>query len=168
MRALLRTGLVLLAIAALLGTPVAVQAETEAEDTLTLTMYPRVSHEKILGLVIPWGTPETVTVSNYRIADLRGDGRDHILLETGSGLTRLSFDDVRRIEFVSYPRLHEMNERMQSATYTVRANVHLADGTRIENAILNAHWGTVEGDTELGPFFLSNPLTVASLTFDAH
>lgn len=168
MRALLRTSIAVLTLVALVGVPFAGQAETQTEDTLTMTIYPKVSHEKFLGLVIPWGTPETVTVHNYRIADLRGDTRDHVLLETAAGVTRLSFDDIRQIDFVSYPRLHEYNTRMQSVTYTVRANVQLVDGSRIENAILNAHWGTVAGDTQLGEFFLNDPLTVASLTFNAH
>ena len=166
MRSLLRTVCAVLAVAALIFAPWSVQAETE--DTLTLTFYPRVSHEQILGLVIPWGAPETVTVTNYRIADMRGGARGYIKLETASGITRLNFDDVRRIDFVSYPRLHEFGKRMESVIYTVRSNVQLTDGSRIENAILNAHWGTVEGDTELGRFFLSDPMTVASLSFNGH
>ena len=167
MRTLFRTVLVLLVGAALAASPLS-QAFANTSDTLTLTIYPRVSHEKILGVVIPWGDPETVTVSNFKITDLRGIPRDHILLETASGVTRLPLDTVKRIDFVSYARLYKYNSRMASVRYHIRANIFLTDGSRIENAVVNAHWGLVEGDTELGEFYLADPLTVSSLTFNGH
>ena len=167
MRTLFRISAVFIIVACLAAAPFG-QALANGSDTLTLTVYPRLSHEKLLGVVIPWGSPETLTLENYRITDMRGNPRDHVLLETSAGVTRLPFDNVRRIDFVSYARLYKMNTRMNSIRYHVRANVFLTDGTRIENAVLNAHWGLVEGHTELGDFYLDNPLTVSSLTFNRH
>ena len=138
------------------------------EDTITLKLYPRTAHEKVWGVVVPWGEPETLTVREYRIFDTRGDSRDHILLETGAGVTRLLFDNIRRIDFMSYPRIYHFNKRMASVRYVVRATIFLTDGSRIENAIVNAYWGHVEGDTELGRFYLEDPLSVASITFNSH
>lgn len=168
MRIVFRTILALTLVACMLTLVQAGPAQAQLDDSLTLTIYPRVAHEKVWGVVVPMGAPETVRVFNYRIFDLRGDGRDYLLLETASGQTRLLFDRVRRIDFVSYPRQYSNNTRMESTRYVVRCNIFLTDGTRIENAVVNAHWGLVEGETELGDFYLRDPFTVTSMTFDAH
>ncbi len=165
MRTLFRITAVLVVGACLATAPLG-QALATNSDSLTLTIYPRVAYEKVMGVVIPWGAPETVTLGDYRITDMRGNPRDYVVLETSAGVTRLPFDNVRRIDFISYARVYKNNARMRSVRYHVRTNIYLMDGTRIENAVINAHWGLVEGTTELGDFFLDNPLTVSSLTFN--
>ena len=169
MPTLLRRGAALF-VALTLVSPVfpAVAGAESGEDTLTLTFYPRAAREKFWGVVVPWGQPETVTVKNYRIADVRGNNRNHILLETSSGTTRLLFDEIRRIDFVSYSRVYFYNSRVESLRFVVRANIFLTDGSRIENGVVNAFWGQVDGDTELGEFFLNDPMTVSSITWNGH
>jgi len=166
MRTKLHALLALVAAVSLIMTPMAEMATAAPSDTVTLELCTTLKYGQITGNVYRRGDVVTVDVANYKIFDLRGAPRTDIVIKTASGVQRIKWSRIQSMEMTSHAKLYDYNSRLASATYTVHANVYLTDGSVLKDAVINAHWGVVEGDTDLGKFFMGDPLTVASITFN--
>ncbi len=107
--------------------------------------------------------PATVTVRDFMIRDYTGLPIEGFVMKTCSGRTMIPLETVMEI------RLSRWSSRRTDDIFlienVVEVEIDLTDGTtRI--GLMNADFGTVEGQTELGDFFLGDPLYVRHLLFN--
>ena len=142
----------------------AVAASVAAADdgTITITIDRKVM---LRGLLHPGITSdaETITVHDYVIRNYSGKPIEVFLVRTASGLTRIPVETVKEIQ-MSY-RVKRRTDDIPRIERVVEADMYFTDGT-MEHVVMNADFGTIEGTTELGDFFLDDPTTVRRLVFN--
>lgn len=106
---------------------------------------------------------ETVTVNDYVIRDYFGEPIKGFVVQTASGETLLPIDTIKQIRTKGW--IHRRTEDIDYVENVVKADILFTDGTR-EEVLMNADFGTIEGNTELGEFFLGNPHSIKSLVFN--
>ena len=107
--------------------------------------------------------PATVTVRGFMIRDYTGLPIEDFVMKTCSGRTMIPIETVMEI------RLSRWSFRRTNDIYlienVVEVEIDLTDGTT-RTGLMNADFGTIEGKTELGDFFLGDPLYVRHLVFN--
>lgn len=151
-----------LVLGVLLVTAFASSAKAD-EGSITITIDRRVMPRALLHPGLFFTKAETLTVTDYVIRNYLGKPIEGFTVQTASGRTMIPIDTVQGI------RLNEWVERrtddIPGIEHTVNANILYTDGTE-EQVLMNADFGTIEGTTELGEFFLKDPLTVRRLVFN--
>jgi OOP family OmpA-OmpF porin len=133
------------------------------EGSITITIDRRVMPRALLNPGLFFTRGETVTVENYVIRNYLGKPIEGFIVQTASGRTTIPIDTVQGIDVDR--RVERRTEDIPDIERTVKANILYTDGTQ-EQVLMNADFGTIEGTTELGEFFLDDPLTVRKLVFN--
>ncbi len=144
-------------------------AEEEKKETKTLivTIDRRVMPESIFHagrFFIPEDDVRaTATVSDYVIRDYSGNPIDGFTIQTASGQTKIPIDNVKRIKFSGHVATE--TEDIPLVERVTEADILLVDGTT-KHVLMKADFGTIEGKTNRGDFFLGKPETVIELVFE--
>ncbi len=138
-------------------------AVAEEEDSITITIDRKVMPQSLLHPERFKTDAETFTVYDYVIRDYSGNPIDGFIVQTASGQTTIPIDTVKQIRTEGW--IHRETDDIAYVENVVRAYFLFTDGTQ-EQYLMNADFGTIEGETDLGEFFLGNPHSVKSLTFN--
>ena len=133
------------------------------DGSITITIDRRVMPRVIFHPGLLFTKAETVTVKDYVIRNYLGKPIGGFVIQTASGRTTIPIDAVQEIRMNEW--VSRRTEDIPGIERVVEADILYTDGTR-ERVLMNADFGTIEGATELGEFFLGDPLTVRSLVFN--
>lgn len=104
----------------------------------------------------------TLTVYDHVIRDYNNKPIEALTIQTTSGRTKIPIESVKAM------RLNDWVERrtddIPHVECTVNANILFVDGTQ-KQVLMNADFGTIEGKTDKGDFFLKDPHTVRYIEF---
>lgn len=134
------------------------------DDSITITIDRRTMPQSVFhaGRFFRGG-PKTLTVYDYAIRDYLGKLTEGFTIQKSAGQLMIPIDTVKEININNwYSRRTDDIEYVENVA---RAEIILVDGSRIE-ALMNADFGTIEGKTDLGDFFLNDPHTVRRLVFN--
>lgn len=106
--------------------------------------------------------PATVTVDDFTIRDYFGVPIDGFTIQTSSGKTEIPICTVKEISFCEWVR--RKTSDIMHVEHIVKATMVLTDGEELP-VLMNADFGTIEGKTDLGNFFLKDPHTIRHLVF---
>jgi outer membrane protein OmpA-like peptidoglycan-associated protein len=106
---------------------------------------------------------ETVTVEDYAIRNYLGKPIEDFMIQAASGLEKVPVEAVEAIRFHNW--VHRRTDDLPHIEHVVEADMLMTDGSEM-HVLMNADFGTIEGRTELGDFFLKDPLTVRHLVFN--
>lgn len=106
---------------------------------------------------------KTLTVHDFVIRDYNGIPIDGFIIQTSSGQTKVPIYLVEEIRASGW--IHRYSKDIDFTENVTSADMVLTDGTEM-NVLMNADFGTIEGKTEDGDFFLGNPYTVRRLVFN--
>jgi hypothetical protein len=134
-------------------------AEADHGDSITLLIDRRVKPESFFhpGRFFASGAEVTVEVRDPVIRNYDGKPIESLTIQTASGQTRIPIDTVRGIELEGW--IGRRTDDIPHIDCTVKANILLTDGTQ-KQVLMNADFGTIEGKTDRGDFFLKDPHTV--------
>ncbi|RJP64263.1 MAG: OmpA family protein [Candidatus Abyssobacteria bacterium SURF_17] len=141
----------------------AVIAEEATGDSITVTIDRRTQPNTIFHPEWWDENPATVTVYNYVIRDYYGTAVEDVVIKTASGRTEIPIDRVKEIHTKGWLRRYK--DEIDYVDTVIDADIVLTDGTQLSGA-MNADLGTIEGDTDLGTFFLGDPHTIKDLVFN--
>jgi len=141
----------------------AVRAEQGNAESITITIDRTVMPQTVFHPGRVCTKAATVTVSDFVIRDYSGIPIDSFIIQTVSGQTKVPIEDVKEITFSGWT--HRRTDDIELIENVARAKMVLTDGTT-KSVILNADFGTIEGRTDKGDFFLDLPHTVERLVFN--
>ncbi len=133
------------------------------EDSVTLTLDRKTMPQSLLHPGRFFTKQEVVTVYDYVIRDYRGEPIEGFTIQTASGLTKVPIDTVEEIRFKNW--IKRRTDDIYLIERVVEADMFFTDGSQMR-VLTNADFGTIEGRTELGDFFLGDPLAVRHLVFN--
>lgn len=139
------------------------EAMAEKKESITVTLDRKVYPAVIFYPGLCWTEPQTVTVNNYAIRNYLGIPVEGFIIQTVSGQTEVPLYLVKEIKFDGCIR-HKTKD-IDHIYFVQWADMTLVDGTRMR-VLTNADFGTIEGDTEDGAFFLGDPHTVKHIVFN--
>ncbi|MBI5118206.1 OmpA family protein [Candidatus Poribacteria bacterium] len=132
-------------------------------DSITVTID-RKTHPNIIFHPELWKSqPSTVKVHDFMIRDYYGNPIDGFVIQTASGRTEIPVDQVKEIHQRGW--ITRARKDIEFLDSFVKADITLVDGTTLD-VLMNADFGTIEGKTELGDFYLGDPHTVKMLVFN--
>jgi outer membrane protein OmpA-like peptidoglycan-associated protein len=132
-------------------------------DSITVTID-RKTHPNVIFHPELWKTnPATVKVHEFMIRDYYGNLIDGFVIQTASGRTKIPIDTVKEIHTKGW--ITRSTKNIEYIDSVIKADITLVDGTTLD-VLMNADFGTIEGKTELGDFFLGDPHTVKMLVFN--
>lgn len=156
--------LAVLLVAVLAATlPSGVQAEQGGAKSVTLTLDRAVMPAALFHAAWRATKPATVTVYDFVIRDFSGAPIDGFAVQKSSGRVEIPIETVKEIRQTGWISKH--TEDIPRISYVVPVVITLTDGREVKT-LMNADFGTVEGITEHGWFFLNDPQTVTSLVFN--
>jgi hypothetical protein len=132
-------------------------------ESITLVLDRAVMPVSIYHAGLFWTEPETVTVHNFMIRDYLGRPIDGFVIQTASARTKVPIRNVREIQQAGW--ISKNTDDIEGIEYVVPVHMVLTDGTELDT-LMNADFGTIEGKTEDGKFFLGDPHTVTYLAFN--
>lgn len=150
--------LLLLAILA----PGTVAGQT-ADDTITITIDRKVMGQTIFHPGRRFTPSETLTVSDYAIRDYTGKLIEGFIVQTSSGRTKIPVSSVKEIRISKW--ISRCTDDIELVENVAEAEFDLTDGST-HALLMNADFGTIEGQVEDDSFFLPDPLTVRRLVFN--
>lgn len=131
--------------------------------TITITIDRAYRPAVIFHPGLMWQEEATVTVRDFVIRDYMGKPIDGFVVQTASGRTEIPIQKVKEIRFSGC--VHRVTKDIPYIQNVTSAKMVLADGTT-KDVLMNADFGTIEGKTEKGDFFLGDPYTVKHLVFE--
>jgi hypothetical protein len=102
-------------------------------------------------------------VEDYVIRDYLGKPIKGFMIQAGPGLEKIPVETVEAISINNWVR--RRTDDIPHIENVVKADMLMTDGSEM-HVLMNADFGTIEGRTELGDFFLKDPLTVRHLVFN--
>ncbi|GAB4337095.1 MAG: hypothetical protein Kow0099_10390 [Candidatus Abyssubacteria bacterium] len=163
----LKCMLIFLAVLTLTATlPTAVRAEAGGgpdDGSLTLTLDRKYMPKTIFRPGLLFTDSDTITVHEYVIRDYSGTPIEDFIIQTASGQTSIPVEKVREISFEQCVR-HKTSD-IDHVDFVQNARMVLTSGKEMD-VLMNADFGTIEGKTKLGDFFLKDPHTVKKLVFN--
>ncbi len=140
-----------------------VMAQMGNAESITVTIdrktYPNIIFHPRL-----WKSqPETVTLHDFVIRDYYGIPIDAFIVQTASGRTEIPIEQVAQICTKGW--ITRASKDIDLADSVIKADIVLTDGTQMES-LMNLDFGTIEGKSELGDFYLNDPHTVRQLVFN--
>ncbi len=155
-----------LVVAAMLFAVVAPHAAAEGEqaDAITITIDRAVKPQSFfhIGRFFAPRREATLTVYDPIIRNYDGRLTEKFTIQTASGRTDIPIDSVQAIRLNNW--IERRTEDIPQVEWTVNANILLTDGTQ-KQVLMNADFGTIEGRTDRGEFFLKDPHTVRFIEF---
>ncbi|GAB4337100.1 MAG: hypothetical protein Kow0099_10400 [Candidatus Abyssubacteria bacterium] len=139
------------------------EVKAETKESITITIDRKVYPAVIFHPGLCRTQAETVTLDNYAIRDYLGVPIEGFIIQTISGQTEVPLYLVKEIKFDGCVR--HKTEDIDHIYFVQWADMTLVDGTQMR-VLMNADFGTIEGDTEDGEFFLGDPHTVRHLVFN--
>ena len=133
------------------------------EGSITITISRKTMPQSLLHPGRFFTKAETLTVHDYVIRDYLGRPIESFAIQTASGLTKIPVDTVKEIHFNNW--LKRRTEDVYLSEFVVQADMLMTDGSEM-NVLMNPDFGTIEGKTELGEFFLKDPHTIRRLVFN--
>jgi hypothetical protein len=133
------------------------------DESITITIDRAVMPQSLVHPGRFFTEAETVTVYDYVIRDYANTPVDSFLIQTASGTTKIPMDTVVEVRFEN--KIRRRTGDIDRIENVVEADMLMTDGTEM-HVVMNADFGTIEGKTELGDFFLGEPHTVRHLTFN--
>ena len=140
-----------------------VKAEQENAKSITVTIDRVVMPQSSIYPGRVFTDPATVTVSDFVIRDYLGIPIEGFIVQTVSGQTKVPICKVKEIDFSGWT--HRRTDDIKLVENVTCAEIILTDGTS-RSVVMNADFGTIEGKTEHGDFYLSLPHTVERLVFN--
>jgi outer membrane protein OmpA-like peptidoglycan-associated protein len=131
--------------------------------SITITISRSVMPQSLLHPGRFFQEPETVTVEDYVIRNYLGEPIKDFLIQAGPGVERIPIETVKAININNWVR--RRTDDIAHIEHVVEADMLMTDGSMM-NVQMNGDFGTIEGRTELGDFFLEDPLTVRHLVFN--
>ena len=131
--------------------------------SITITISRSVMPQSLLHPGRFFQGPETVTVEDYVIRNYMGKPIQDFTIQAGSGLEKIPVDTVEEISINNWVR--RRTDDLPHIENVVEADMLMTDGSEM-HVLMNADFGTIEGKTELGDFFLKDPHTVRHLVFN--
>jgi len=141
---------------------VAPVARADAES-ITITISRTVMPQSLLHPGRFFQDPETLTVEDYVIRNYLGRPIEDFMIQAASGLEKVPVETVKEISFNN--RIRRRTDDLPRVERVVEADMVMTDGSTM-HVLMNADFGTIEGRTELGDFFLEDPTTVRHLVFN--
>jgi outer membrane protein OmpA-like peptidoglycan-associated protein len=133
------------------------------DDSITLTLDRKTMPQSLLHPGRFFTKQEIVTVYDYVIRNYLGQPIEGFTIQTASGLTKVPIDTVEEIRFKNWVK--RRTDDIYLIERVVEADMFFTDGSQMR-VLTNADFGTIEGRTELGHFFLGDPLAVRQLVFN--
>jgi len=133
------------------------------EESITITIDRKTMPQSLLHPGRFFTKQETVTVYDYVIRNYMGKPIEDFTIQTASGRTEIPVDTVAEIRFKNWVK--RRTDDIERIERVVEADMFFTDGSEM-NVLMNADFGTIEGSTELGDFFLKDPLAVRRLVFN--
>ncbi len=153
--------LVVLTLAAAVAPNVA--AEQGENESITITIDRATMPSTIFFPGRIFTKAQTLTVHDFVIRDYDGIPIDGFVIQTSSGQTKVPINLVQEIRPSKW--VNRYSDDIDFIENVTHADMVLTDGTEM-NVLMNADFGTIEGKTEDGDFFLGNPYTVRRLVFN--
>ena len=141
----------------------AVRAEQGNAESITITIDRMVMPQSVFHPGRVCTKSATVTVSDFVIRDYSGAPIDGFIIQTASGQTKVPIEEVKEITFSGWT--HRRTDDIELIENVTRAEMFLTNGTS-KSVIMNADFGTIEGKTDKGDFFLDLPHTLERLVFN--
>jgi hypothetical protein len=154
-------GLMLLLLLA--AHPAAALAEQGRAESITLVLDRAVMPVSIYHAGLFWTQPEIVTVHDFVIRDYLGYPIDSFTVQKASAREEIPIETVNSIRQTGW--ICKNTKDIEGIEYVVPVVISLTDGRELET-LMNADFGTIEGSTILGSFFLADPHTVKEMTFN--
>lgn len=137
-------------------------AAAQSEESVTITIDRSTMPNSLLYPGRFFTEPETVTVHNYVIRDYLGVPIEGFTIQTVSGQTKVPVNLVSEIRFDGW--IHRETRDIDFVHFVEWGDMTLVDGAEMR-VLFNADFGTIEGHTEDGEFFLGDPHTVRRIVF---
>ena len=131
--------------------------------SITITIDRKTMPQSIFQLGRFYTVSEKVTLTDYEIRDYAGAPIDGLIIQTCSGQTKIPICTVKEIRLSRW--FHRRTDDIFLVEDVVEADITLTDGT-MRSVLMNANFGTIAGQSDLGSFFLGDPLTVRHLVFN--
>ena len=138
-------------------------ADNDEAESITITLNRGKMPQSVLHPGRLFTKPATITVNDFVIRDYSGIPIDGFTIQTSSGRTRVPIHSIEEIRQNGW--IHRRTKDIKYVENVVKVDMVLTDGTEMAT-LMNADFGTIEGKTELGEFFLSDPHTVRRLVFN--
>ena len=157
----------LLAVMALLAlaAPLATAGEKQA-DSITITIDRTVKPASFFHIGRFFARSDskqaTETVYDPVIRDYDGKPIEGFTIQTASGRTFIPIDTVKAMRLNDW--IERRRDEIARVEFTVNANILFTNDTQ-KQVIMNADFGTIEGKTDHGDFFLKDPHTVRFIEF---
>jgi len=160
----LRTVLTVVSALAMVAVPTLATAACGVDSaSITITIDRGTMPQSIFHPGRIFTKPETLTVNEFVIRDYSGNPIDSFTIQTSSGRTEVPMNLIQEIRQKGW--IHRRTDDIEYVENIVKADMLLTDGTEM-SVIMNADFGTIEGKTELGEFFLGDPHSVRRLVFN--
>lgn len=141
-------------------------AEADHGDSITLTLDRRVKPESFfhIGRFFLRGDRAATTITVYEPVIRNYDGKpiDSFTIQTTSGRTKVPIGTVKGIRLNDW--VDRRTDDIPQIERTINANILFTNGTQ-KQVLMNADFGTIEGKTNRGDFFVSDPSTVRYIEF---
>ncbi len=138
-------------------------AEGEQGDSITITIDRLVMPQSLLHPGRALTKPEIVMVYDHVIRSYDGKPIDSFTIQTASGRTDIPIENIREITIEN--DISRRTGDIHRIENVVEADIVLVDGTE-KHVVMNADFGTIEGNTDRGEFFLKYPHTVRHIVFN--
>jgi hypothetical protein len=101
-------------------------------------------------------------VYDHVIRDYNNKPIEALTIQTTSGRTKIPIESVKAMRLNDW--IERRTDDIPRVERTVNANILFVDGTQ-KQVLMNADFGTIEGKTDKGDFFLKDPHTVRYIEF---
>ena len=143
-----------------------VVAEPDQGDSITITIDRKTKPVSFFHpgrFFLRGGRAEaTVTVYDHVIRNYDNKPMEALTIQTTSGRTKIPIESVQAMRLNDW--IERRTDDIPRVEHTVNANILFVDGTQ-KQVLMNADFGTIEGKTDKGDFFLKDPHTVRSIEF---
>jgi hypothetical protein len=141
-------------------------AEADYGESITITIDRRVKPQSFFQIGRFFAPKHHTVVSTevYEPVIRNYDGKpiEHLTVQTASGQTRIPIDTVQGIMLNDW--VERRRDDIPHIEHTVNANILFTNGKQ-EQVVMNADFGTIEGKTDNGEFFVADPTTVRCISF---
>ena len=136
-------------------------------DSITITIDRRVMPQSVFHAgrfaLSDERAEATVTVFDHTIRNYDGKRIKSFTIQTSSGRTDVPIATVKEITIDNF--VSRRTDDISRIENVVEADMVLVDGTE-KHVLMNADFGTIEGKTNRGDFFLKYPHTVRHIVFN--
>jgi hypothetical protein len=139
-------------------------AEADHGESITILIDRAVKPQSYfhIGRFFQKGRKKTVEVYEPVIRNYDGKPIESLTIQTASGRTQIPIETVQEIKLENW--IERRTDDIPHIEQVVEAKILLTSGEQ-KKVLMNADFGTIEGKTERGEFFLADPITVRCIAF---